>query len=586
MRRNHPAAGRSLRRWLLLSALTLTLSSQGASAQTTLPNDANQTCVPSPMEFSSWFESGTPTKDGGVLPADSDTFTPNSFCSFFKWSEQMFLWLTSPVPSRYGSGSHVFDSPVFFSLSPLDTNKERTLIPHSPGGLIAFNVGLTQRGSKGQRVVFDSEGKIHDVVTPELGPSGKLLARNAAGHPVEVERVEAAPDGKTRLLDKDNKAIELQATDGAARQLRARSGAVLELADRAVLINGVPHILTASGAVVETEQGQSGGEVLMAQNKSLVYYLLQVNDVYAYLKTGAADSKFNPQFTQFPTTGADVGKITAFAQQAPSPFTKPSFPDSHALVVAVKSAWIETTGLAYPGDYITISATVPTFNPPLTQSGLTQSTVSGSKQTTLALVGMHVVGAVLGQPEMIWATFEHINNSPNAAYTYRKGTQTVSGPADGPGPWNFSATGATSGSITQRMTWDPTTNSNKALTSETIGPNDVFRMNAWGTASTESAFATNNTDIISLNNSVHGQLLAGDKRSKYILMGATWTVGGQPPTFNNQTGTTEMANTTMETFVQGGNCFDCHQGNMLGAQPGGAFTGGLSHVWQPIKPLF
>jgi len=108
-----------------------------------------------------------------------------------------------------------------------------------------------------------------------------LLARNAAGRPVEVERVEAAPDGKARLLDKDNKAIELQGTDGAARQLRARSRAVLELADRAVLINGVPHILTTSGAVVETEQGQSGGEVLMAQNKSLVYYLLQVNDVYA-----------------------------------------------------------------------------------------------------------------------------------------------------------------------------------------------------------------------------------------------------------------------------------------------------------------
>jgi hypothetical protein len=44
-----------------------------------------------------------------------------------------------------------------------------------------------------------------------------------------------------------------------------------------------------------------------------------------------------------------------------------------------------------------------------------------------------------------------------------------------------------------------------------------------------------------------------------------------------------LANSTMETFVQGGNCFDCHSGdNMLGS-PGG---GGLSHIWDPIKPLF
>jgi hypothetical protein len=591
MKVDNPAGGRYMRHCLLLTALMLASSAQVAKAQTTLPNDPKPNnpadCIISQIDFNDWFESGTATKDGIVRPADSISFNPTSFCSFYRWSEQMFLWLTSPVPSRYGSGSHVFDSPVFFSLSPLDATKHRTLIPHSPGGIFNLNVALTQRGSNGQRVVFDSTGKIHDVVTAEAGPTGKLLIRNAVGQPVEVERIEAGADGKARLLDRQNKPIELQAARGKAPELRDRLGAVHPLQDRAVLVNGIPHILTGSGAVVDTEQGQSGGEVLMAQNNSLVYYLLQVNDVWAYFNTGVTDNKFTPQFSQFPTTGQDLGRITTVAQQAPSPFTKPSFPDGNALAVEVKSAWIETSGLAHPGDYITITATIPTFNPPLTQSGLTQSTVSGSKQATLALMGMHVVGTVSGHPEMIWATFEHVNNAPNAPYTYNNANGTVPGPAPGLGPWNFSATGATSGSITKRMDWDPQSNSiTTQNTGSTIGPNDVYRVNAWGTASSDLAFANNNTDIISINNSVLGQLLAGDKRRKYILTGTTWTVGGQPPIANNQVGTPQMANTTMETFMQPSNCFSCHRGNMLGSQPSGAFGGGLSHVWQPTKPLF
>jgi hypothetical protein len=62
-------------------------------------------------------------------------------------------------------------------------------------------------------------------------------------------------------------------------------------------------------------------------------------------------------------------------------------------------------------------------------------------------------------------------------------------------------------------------------------------------------------------------------------------LGGGPPNSGTVTGTTAMSNTTMETFFQGGNCFDCHSdvaGNMLGIMPGD----GLSHIWAPILPLF
>jgi hypothetical protein len=577
-----------------LAALALVSLSTVANGQTVLPLNANPNCTVSQVEFNNWFESGSVSINGGVLPADGLAFSPdplNPFCSFYKWSQQMFLWLTSPVPSRYGSGSHVFDSPVFYAVSPPDPNNNdiRTLIPHSPGG-ITFSgnaTSLTQRGSKGQAVVFDSTGKIHDVVRPEVGASGKLLARSkTTGQPVEIERIQAGRDGKPVLLDKSDKPVNFQAARSGAPLLHDRSGAVINLQGTTVLINGTPHLVTTSGGVVETEQGQAGGFVLMAQNGSLVYYLLQVNDVFAYFNTGVAKGSnggIPGLISQFPSNAADLAQVTSFGLA-----NSKTFPDANALTCEVKSSWIETAGLNV-ADYVTITATIPTFNPPLTppftQTGVLQAVPSGTKQATLAMVGMHVVCPVLGQPEMIWATFEHINNAPNAPYQYRVGSTTPSGPV-GPGPWLFSSTGASSGLITARMKVDPVTGNIDRIGTQTIGPTDVYRKNAWGTASNNSAFINNNTDIISINNSVFGKLLPGDKRVNYFFEGATWTINGQPPSPTNQVGTIALANATMESYFQPSNCFSCHAGNMLGTAPSGAFGGGLSHIWFKMKQLF
>ena len=124
-------------------------------------------------------------------------------------------------------------------------------------------------------------------------------------------------------------------------------GVPLGLRPDTVLVNGRPHLVTTSGAVVQTEEGQAGGGALMAQNGSLVFYLLQVNDVWAYFNTGMKNNKItNPTPTTFPTTGSAQGQITTVAQQAPAPFTKSAFPDNVAMAIEVKSSWIETTGLA------------------------------------------------------------------------------------------------------------------------------------------------------------------------------------------------------------------------------------------------
>jgi hypothetical protein len=113
----------------------------------------------------------------------------------------------------------------------------------------------------------------------------------------------------------------------------------------------------------------------------------------------------------------------------------------------------------------------------------------------------------------------------------------------------------------------------QATTPMPIGPSDVLRVNPWGRPGNA---APSNTEIISINNSVIGQLLAGDVRKNYIMTGATWTIGGAAPSGSNQVGTNQMANTTMETFFQPSNCFSCHVTNQYP----------VSHIFNDLKPLF
>jgi len=197
--------------------------------------------------------------NGIVDPADSITFVAMSNCSFYKWSEQMFLWLTSPVPSRYGSGSHVFDSPVFYSVSPQDATGQRTLIPHVPGRPLRFLPVISQRGNRGEEVVFDNTGKIHNVLRVPAGPNGKLQLRDQAGQPVEIERIVAMRSGRPMLLDKADKQIDVEAGRSSALQLLNAVGAPISLRPATVLVNGIAHLITTSGAVVMPEEGQAGG---------------------------------------------------------------------------------------------------------------------------------------------------------------------------------------------------------------------------------------------------------------------------------------------------------------------------------------
>jgi hypothetical protein len=360
-----------------------------------------------------------------------------------------------------------------------------------------------------------------------------------------------------------------------------------------------PIFLDPFGNVVETEEGQAGtGAVLMSQTGSLVYYVSIVNDVFAYFLTGVKDGQITPPGNQFPTTPADLAQITAFASAHGV-----TFPDPNALAVEIKSSWVEASTLPNPNDYVTTMATIPTYT-----KTANQWTPLAQQRVKLALVGMHVVGSTgssgspngPGHPEMIWATFEHLGNTPLDTYTYNQangGTQTVNQSTGG--SWLFSRTNST-GPFNCMLMLDQGGNIVPASTtppcpSGGFTASDSMRRKVWGAASDVSPNpfddpAASNTEIISINNSVRGMMPQGDIRSNYYLAGATWTIFGAAPNSGNQVGTSRLSGSTMETYDQGtdttgasgSNCFSCH---VSSPNAFGRATTDVSHIFGGLAPL-
>ena len=162
-----------------------------------------------------------------------------------------------------------------------------------------------------------------------------------------------------------------------------------------------------------------------------------------------------------------------------------------------------------------MTATIPTFdhsNPKLWKP-------NGPDKIEMALVGMHVVGSAAGHPEMIWATFEHFGNSPNATYNYTSKTGTKTVMQSTAGTWLFSKSNSAGPFDAVHMDFGSAPNI-KADSPFTISASDTRRSMAFGAASDvspnplDSSAADSNTEIISINNSVRGLMPSGDVRNE------------------------------------------------------------------------
>ena len=249
---------------------------------------------------------------------------------------------------------------------------------------------------------------------------------NASGTTIAVDRAEFLADGKARFFDSSGKAIR------TAKALLRKDLLPLSVVEK-VSVGNKAIFLDAVGNQVDVEQGQADGGVLEAQNGSLVFYETMVNDVFAYFLTGTKDGVITPTPAQFPTTQADLDKIVAFAAAH-----QKTFDDPNALALEIKLSWVEAAGLANPSSYITTDAVIPTYD----RSRPDRWIPNGTKTTTLALVGIHIVGSA-GHPEMIWATFEHQANAPSGTFSYiNTANKTVTVAQQTAGAWVFCADGA------------------------------------------------------------------------------------------------------------------------------------------------
>lgn len=581
---------------------------------TQLPTDAKSTCSVAASTFAGWFQSGSVSLNGVVNPDSAQFTNPIANCPFYQWAEQMFLWATSPAPAAYGGGARVFSSPVFFGVSPpSQSDGSRTLIKQSSGFLPRFQLRAAQVGSRGLPILFSVTGQMLEVAQPKAGQ--KPMVRTATGALVQVVHARLGPNGLPILLGPSNRILELPRKAAPSRRV-AGTTVVTQFT-----IDKIKIFIDPASNIIDVEQGEADNGVLEAQTNSLVYYYTLVNDVYAYFETGLADNKFTA--TKFPQSLSDLNPVVAFALTANPPLT---FPDLNALVVELKTSWVEASSVSNLGSYITMTATIPTYSK--TSAKWVQS---GQQTVNLALVGIHVVGSVPGHSELIWATFEHFANTPRATYTYVNTSNSVSTrnidatdpPVDQSGnaaQWLFATNGAGANNsgpfndMFMQYNNTPTPPEIDALTGTglpgTISPSDTIRWKAFGVASdtepnpleqcpvttspcpTADVVAAANTEIISINNSVRGQLASGDVRANYILTGATWTEGGALPSGiftgsgGNEVGTSVLSNTTMETYQQGSdthltggsNCFDCHNSSTSYLQ--------LSHIFTALKPLF
>ncbi|GAB4183962.1 MAG: hypothetical protein Tsb002_06480 [Wenzhouxiangellaceae bacterium] len=390
---------------------------------------------------------------------------------------------------------------------------------------------------------------------------------------------------------------------------------IAEDGKRYFLSGSTPLILTVRKSKTddEIELGQAGGgDVLLSQKESLVYYGLHANNVFALYTTGRKVTTSVSLPDHFPSTPAEIDSVIKFANDYGY-----SLPDSEAMAVELKTSWVDASTVADQSDYILVEAIVPVFDRANRDpsSGKQQWSITGNKQKTLALVGMHVVGTVNGHPEMVWATFEHIDNVPDAAYQYytANGSGTdgkATQPYNSDGNWNFLPSKAAepttitanaqvstySGDGAQCVATSDTDNSECIVNIDgaEIAPVDVIRPNPWGNDPTDSGSVGNNTDLVSINVSVLTQLKAGDIRSNYIQTGSVWTNEGEiPPGYPDTDpsylrGSHDLANSTMETFYQfhndakgafnPQNCFGCHGSTESDAT-------GISHIYDALQPL-
>ena len=577
---------------------------------------------------------------GGYTPEPPPTgpaspFTGQFPADFQRWAYRMFLHVTSPSSDTPSGSEPVFMSPEFYVLSTPDAAGEYTLTPQSKTSTHKMDVRKNKPATSDFAIIHDKAGVAYQIVPAMRSDAGNPLAQNASGKQVEIGAVALDGAGRAKFTDGAGKPVQiaqilsaasarehigpaLPGTTGASGSTGTTPPTPLKVAVK-FIVGGKIVFTDPKGNIIPTDDsvGQADGYVQMTKAvkvgdskiRSLIYYNIEVNDVWAYYRTMYHDNADLPDKSAFPTTSAQLDKIQNFAQSHGKSIAHPN-----ALAVELKTAWVDAAVVKHPDQYITVTAQVPTYD----TSNAQHWVQNGTKSMKVALVGMHIVGSAQGHPDLIWATFEHLGNAPDYGYAYVNSQKQVInvGPSQGSGDWLFNDESGPGPSL---ILPGATAGANGSIDAVGTGPVRGavgVHLSPFGTPSDfglSSLFengAYANSSVISLNVDVARQMPDSDPRKYYYLVGALWTLDGTGSTGQIDDvrysilsgplieGSPFLANSTMETFEQADTladgatprgqanvgCFSCH-GQSSNDRANGDTTV-LSHVFHQTKPLF
>ena len=268
-----------------------------------------------------------------------------------------------------------------------------------------------------------------------------------------------------------------------------------------------------------------GGGVLLNQRGSLTYYGMHVNDAYVAFRNGFTEEGDAFNFhqgddapdQQFPSSADDMDQVVRYGLETGIILDDGANARS-AGTLEMKTSWVESASVD-PADFLTISATVPRFEPDGANELLWIA--NGVQDVELALVGMHIAAPVVGHPELVWISYEHLANSPLGSYLYFGDEGGVYGHEfDSSGEWTYA---------NSDVEWPDKIEPNASLNADgnieaaegkEIEPQNVVMFNPWGLAAGSDSNLTSNTDLVSLNSSLI-QLLGDDpsSRNSYYQIG-------------------------------------------------------------------
>jgi hypothetical protein len=337
---------------------------------------------------------------------------------------------------------------------------------------------------------------------------------------------------------------------------------------------------SAFGDFVLDETSQASGEWLADQAGNLIYFEIKVNkdEFDSILANGFYNSDVQKR-----TAAAGVNPTAGGQYQVklPSGCNPGSCPNNGAArmgAIEIKAAWRILTDVSQNGRYLTTQAVL------VNQAG-------ACSPATMGLVGLHIVHKTVSQPQFVWATFEHVDNVPPASPSTFNKTDcrceaVVPGACKGsPTTFQNCATGQTQGQICSSNVHPPWSQPPSATCP--AYPTQVTR---------NRPISDNLTDpVVQTNTAARTMLTASNPKTVfqyYELVDVLWSASPQD-NYNNSPGqpgpvaplsmsgatpdasTLPVANTTMETYVQGLTCLTCH---VHASVPGGKYASDFSFI--------